>query len=95
MHLEDVLMQRTRLHHEQADGGCAALEEIADLVGPVLGWDKARREAEIGAYRARVAAENAAATEFDDASAEAVRLAVGDLTPMHTPAGPAAQADTT
>jgi glycerol-3-phosphate dehydrogenase len=83
LHLDDVLMNRTRLNYEQVDKGVAALDEIADLVGPVLGWDDKTREREIQAYRERVEAEDAAAQESDDASAEAVRLKATDLTPMY------------
>ncbi|WP_136518381.1 MULTISPECIES: glycerol-3-phosphate dehydrogenase/oxidase [Cellulomonas] len=82
LHLDDVLMHRTRLNYEQADKGVGALEEIADLIGPVLGWDDATREREIAAYRARAAAEDAAAAEADDESAERVRLAAEDITPL-------------
>ncbi len=45
--------------------------------------DEKTREHEIQAYRERVEAENAAAQEGDDASAEAVRLKATDLTPMY------------
>ncbi len=82
LHLDDVLMHRTRLNYEQADKGVGALEEIADLVGPVLGWDDATRAREIQAYVERVQAEEAAALESDDASAEEVRLKAADLSPM-------------
>ena len=82
LHLDDILMHRTRLNYEQADKGVGALEEIADLVGPVLGWDEADRVREIAAYTARAEAEDAAAYETDDASAEKVRLRAVDLAPM-------------
>lgn len=82
LHLDDVLMHRTRLNYEQADKGVGALEEIADLVAPVLGWDDATRRREIEAYRARAEAEEAAAAEPDDASAEKVRLRALDIAPM-------------
>ena len=82
LHLDDILMHRTRLNYEQADKGVGALDEIADLVAPVLGWDAATRATEIEAYRARAAAEDAAAAESDDASAEVARLAADDLAPM-------------
>mgnify|MGYP005812594343 CR=1 FL=1 len=83
LHLDDILMHRTRLNYEQKDKGLAALDEIADLVAPVLHWDEQTRAQEIQAYRERVDAENAAAQEGDDASAEAVRLKATDLTPMY------------
>ena len=82
LHLDDILMHRTRLNYEQADKGVGALDEIADLVAPVLGWDDATRAKEIEAYRARAAAEEAAAAESDDAGAEVARLAADDLAPM-------------
>src|SRR3954452_14688244 len=82
LHLDDILMHRTRLNYEQADKGVGALEEIADLVGPVLGWDDATRSREIASYVARAEAEDAAAQETDDASAETVRLRAADLAPM-------------
>jgi glycerol-3-phosphate dehydrogenase len=51
LHLEDVLMRRTRIAIETADGGAAAAEPVAHLVAPALGWDTARIGAEVAAYR--------------------------------------------
>jgi len=82
LHLDDVLMHRTRLNYEQRDRGVGALEEIADLVAPVLGWDDATRRREVDAYRARAQAEEAAAAEHDDATAERVRLQAPDVAPL-------------
>ncbi|WP_129336677.1 glycerol-3-phosphate dehydrogenase/oxidase [Cellulomonas endophytica] len=82
LHLDDVLMHRTRLNYEQADKGVGALEQIADLVAPVLGWDAATRQREIDAYVARAEAEDRAAQQPDDATAERVRLAADDITPL-------------
>ena len=87
LHLEDVLMHRTRLNYEIKDRGLAALPEIAALVGELLGWDDARREKEIAAYTARAEAEAAAEHEPDDGSAEEVRLRTPDIAPMHALAG--------
>lgn len=85
IHLEDVMVHRTRLGYEQRDRGLGAVQEIADLVGQRLGWDDARRAAEIAAYRERCAAEETASHEPDDAAAQAVRRRAGDLTPMESP----------
>ncbi|WP_199423398.1 glycerol-3-phosphate dehydrogenase/oxidase [Actinotalea solisilvae] len=82
LHLEDVMVHRTRLVYEQRDRGLAAVEEIAELVGERLGWSAERRAAEVAAYRARCEAEEAASHEPDDASAEAARLRVPDITPL-------------
>lgn len=82
LHLEDLLLYRTRLDYEVADSGLAALGEIADIAAPLLGWDAAQRDAEVAAYRARVAAYRDAITQPDDASAEQARLQVPDLVPL-------------
>ncbi|MDQ0424837.1 glycerol-3-phosphate dehydrogenase/oxidase [Cellulomonas iranensis] len=82
LHLDDVMMHRTRLNYEQSDKGVGALDEIADLLAPVLGWDDATRRREIEAYVARAEAEDAAAAEPDDASAERVRLRATDVAPL-------------
>ena len=82
LHLDDILMHRTRLNYEQVDKGVGALEEIADLVAPRLGWDAATRAPEIDAYRQRADAENAAAQQPDDAAAQAARDVAEDLAPL-------------
>jgi glycerol-3-phosphate dehydrogenase len=82
LHLEDILLHRTRLVYEVADRGRAALGEIADVVAPLLGWDDATRQSEIDAYTARADAEDAAGLEPDDASAEAARLRAPDVAAM-------------
>ncbi len=87
LHLEDLLLHRTRLIYEVPDSGVAALPEIADVVAPLLGWDDAARDAEIESYTARVEAEQAAAREADDAAAEATRRRAADvaaLRPLRT-----------
>jgi glycerol-3-phosphate dehydrogenase len=88
LHLEDVLVHRTRLVYEQADRGLGAIDEIADLVGERLGWTPEQRSAEIASYAARCAAEEAASHEPDDASAERVRLTAADITPLVPLGGP-------
>lgn len=89
LHLEDVMLHRTRLIYEQTDRGLGAIEEIADIVAERLGWDAERRTQEITAYRDRCEAEEAASHEADDGSAEAVRLRVPDLAPLVRLGGPA------
>ncbi|WP_158369680.1 glycerol-3-phosphate dehydrogenase/oxidase [Cellulosimicrobium cellulans] len=82
LHLDDVLMHRTRLNYEVADKGLAALDEIAALVAPRLGWDDATRAREVDAYRQRAQAEFAAAEQPDDAAAQAARDVAEDLAPL-------------
>ena len=82
LHLDDVFMHRTRLNYEQADRGLGAIEEIADIVAPLLGWDAGTRAEEIAAYTARAEAEAAAELEPDDESAQRTRRSAPDITPL-------------
>jgi glycerol-3-phosphate dehydrogenase len=83
LHLDDVLMYRTRLNYEQADRGLGAVDEIADIIAPLLGWDDETRTREITAYRERAEAEAAAELQPDDESAEQVRLKAVEIAPLH------------
>ena len=38
------MLHRTRLTYEHKDGGVAALDEIADILAPILGWDAGRKD---------------------------------------------------
>jgi glycerol-3-phosphate dehydrogenase len=54
MTLADVLLRRTAIGLAACQG-LDRLETLADLVGGLLGWDPARRAAEIDAYRREIA----------------------------------------
>ncbi|MDD9207448.1 glycerol-3-phosphate dehydrogenase/oxidase [Georgenia sp. 10Sc9-8] len=82
LHLEDVMLHRTRLVYEVADRGLAAVPEIVDLIAPVLGWDDAKRRAESELYAERCRAEEAAERVQTDAEAEAVRMQAEEVAPM-------------
>ncbi|WP_454041424.1 FAD-dependent oxidoreductase [Cellulosimicrobium sp. Marseille-Q8652] len=82
LHLEDLLLHRTRLNYEIADRGLAALPEIAEIAAGLLGWDDATRDAEVRSYTDRANAEAAAEQEPDDDAAERTRLAVDDVSPL-------------
>ncbi len=82
LHLEDVLLHRTRLVYEVPDRGLAAVPEIVDVVAPILGWDEARRRTEIDSYTARCEAERAAEEAPDDEAGERVRQQAEDIVPM-------------
>ncbi|MFW2514533.1 glycerol-3-phosphate dehydrogenase/oxidase [Demequina sp. SO4-13] len=82
MHLEDVMMHRTRLVYEVADGGIAAAPEIAAIVAAAQGWDDDRTGREIASYRDRVEADAAAARESSDSDAIAARSVAADISPM-------------
>jgi len=50
LHVEDVLMRRTRLFIEAADGGAGAAADVAAIMGRLLGWSRRRRAAETRRY---------------------------------------------
>ena len=72
IHLADVMKRRLRLDYEVRDRGSAAAAEIAEIIGPELGWDQARTDAEVAAYRAHADARLAAEKVTRDE--EAARL---------------------
>ena len=82
LHLEDVMLHRTRLVYEVADRGLAAVPEIVDLIAPVLGWDDDKRRAESELYAERCRAEEAAERVQTDTEGEAVRLQAEEVAPM-------------
>lgn len=71
LHLTDVMLHRTRLAYEMADGGTGALAEITAIVAPLLDWSPSRCALEGDAYVALHEATWEAASMPDDAQAEA------------------------
>ncbi|WP_326568319.1 glycerol-3-phosphate dehydrogenase/oxidase [Amycolatopsis rhabdoformis] len=73
LHLEDVLARRTRISIEYAHRGVDCADQVARLVGDVLGWsaDTIKREVEV--YTARVEAERESQSQPTDESADALR----------------------
>src|SRR5579863_10524794 len=59
LHVEDVLMRRIRLSIESADSGTGVAEQVALIMGRLLGWSRRRRAAETRRYLELVAAEQA------------------------------------
>jgi glycerol-3-phosphate dehydrogenase len=60
LHVEDVLMRRTRLFIESADSGAGAAAEVSVIMGRLLGWSRRRRAAETRSYLDLVQVEQAA-----------------------------------
>ena len=79
LHLDDLLARRIRISIETPDRGTTAATAVAELVGPLLGWDDDRTRNEIAAYSSRVAAERESQQELDDQEANAERLAAPDI----------------
>jgi glycerol-3-phosphate dehydrogenase len=63
--LDDVLSRRTRARLLAAEASAEAADDVADLVGPELGWTDDERRAQVDAYRASVADELEAAGLHD------------------------------
>lgn len=82
LHLEDIMLTRVRLNCEHRDRGASAIDEIAGIAAPLLGWDDARAAAEKANYAGRIAAEIAAEHEETDAAASAVRCRAADVVGM-------------
>ncbi|MGC8627680.1 MAG: glycerol-3-phosphate dehydrogenase/oxidase [Acidimicrobiales bacterium] len=81
-HLEDVMERRTRISIETKDRGVEAASQVARIMAPLLGWDKATAGSELEAYRDLVAAELSAENEPDDASALERLAQVQPLLPL-------------
>ncbi len=82
LHLDDIMMRRTRMVYEYANEASAALEEVVSIAAPLLGWDTKTVAHELTVYRADAAADAVAATKPDDASAARVRVGAPDIVPM-------------
>ncbi|MEW1721154.1 glycerol-3-phosphate dehydrogenase/oxidase [Streptomyces sp. NPDC093109] len=81
-HLEDVLTRRTRISIETFDRGTRSARECAELMAPVLGWDKDQIEREVTHYEKRVEAERESQRQPDDQTADAARLGAPDIVPL-------------
>lgn len=82
LHLDDVLMRRTRMVYEYEDEATDALPEVAAIVAAQLGWTKKQTAHEVDLYRARAAADAMAALQHDDASASRERDKAEEIVPM-------------
>lgn len=79
LHLDDILTRRTRISIETPDRGVAVAREVADLVGPHLGWTGQDVAREVEHYLARVEAELDSQTRHDDRTADAARMGAPDV----------------
>jgi glycerol-3-phosphate dehydrogenase len=80
LHVEDVLMRRTRLFIEAADGGAGAAADVAAIMGRLLGWSRRRRAAETRRYLELLEAERVVSgTMVAEAPAAVAEPALGAL----------------
>lgn len=78
LHLEDVLARRMRISIETVDRGTEIAARVAALIGPELGWDDERIDAETAAWHERVDAEVQANGSADDETAATIRRTAVD-----------------
>ncbi|MBH1935259.1 glycerol-3-phosphate dehydrogenase/oxidase [Streptomyces sp. AV19] len=81
-HLDDVLTRRTRISIETFDRGTRSAREAAELMAPVLGWDRAQADKEVEHYEKRVEAERESQLQPDDRTADAARLGAPEVQPL-------------
>jgi glycerol-3-phosphate dehydrogenase len=79
LHLEDVLTRRTRISIEYPHRGVECADQVAELIGAILGWDERTRQQEVRSYVARVQAERRSQESGDDVTADAVRTAAPEV----------------
>ncbi|MBX3098542.1 MAG: glycerol-3-phosphate dehydrogenase/oxidase [Salinibacterium sp.] len=82
LHLDDLMMRRTRMVYEFPDEATDALAEVAAIAEAQLGWTKKQTAREIDLYRKRAAADAMAAEQPDDASASRERDKAEEVVPM-------------
>ncbi|WBB63677.1 glycerol-3-phosphate dehydrogenase/oxidase [Streptomyces sp. WMMC500] len=81
-HLDDVMTRRTRISIETFDRGTQCAAEVAELMAPVLGWDRDQIEREVAHYEKRVEAERESQRQPDDQTADAARLGAPEIVPL-------------
>lgn len=82
LHLDDIMMRRTRAVYEYRDEATDALAEVAGIAQATLGWSDEQVERETRLYRERAAADAEAALQPDDAAAARVRERAEEIVPM-------------
>jgi glycerol-3-phosphate dehydrogenase len=81
LHVEDTLARRTRISIEYPHRGVDCAEQVASLMGEVLGWSAETVKGEVELYNARVQAERDSQTQPDDHAAQASRGAAPEARP--------------
>jgi glycerol-3-phosphate dehydrogenase len=57
MSVDDVISRRTRLAFEAPQAGIDLIDDVAEIIAPILGWSAAQKKASITEYRQQVEAE--------------------------------------
>jgi len=85
LHLEDIMVRRTRINYEYVNQGAAAVPEVSEIAAMLLGWDDKTTAHEVAVYRQMAAAVEAASQTRDDESASEVREAAPQIVPLVVP----------
>ncbi|TQO19350.1 glycerol-3-phosphate dehydrogenase [Rhodoglobus vestalii] len=93
LHLEDLMVRRTRMNYEYLNEGIAAVPEVAEIAAPLLGWSEQTTAHEVAVYHQMVDAVAAASLKRDDESASEVREAAPQIVPLATPTEDATEAE--
>lgn len=86
LHLEDLMVRRTRMNYEYLNEGVAAVPEVAEIAAGLLGWDEQTTAHEVAVYLNMADAVAAASLTRDDESASELREAAAQIVPLTTPA---------
>jgi glycerol-3-phosphate dehydrogenase len=81
LHVEDTLARRTRISIEYPHRGVDCVDQVAALMGEILGWTEETVAEEVKLYKARVEAERDSQTQPDDETADASRGAAPEARP--------------
>ena len=74
LHLDDVLVRRTRIAIESFDRGVGACRAAAELMAAELGWSATRIDEEVDHYLRRVEAERLSQEQLTDREADEARV---------------------
>lgn len=72
LHVEDVLVRRTRVSMECSHRGSESAQRVAEIMGYELGWSQEKIDSEAQLYRERVVAELMSQSSADDNEADAL-----------------------
>jgi glycerol-3-phosphate dehydrogenase len=81
LHVEDTLARRTRISIEYPHRGVDCADQVAALMGEVLGWSQETITREVELYKARVEAERDSQTQPNDQAADTSRGAAPEARP--------------
>jgi len=86
LHLEDLMVRRTRMNYEYVNEAMAVVPEVAEIAAKLLDWNEQTTAHEVAVYHQMADAVAAASLTRDDETASTVREAAPQIVPLATPA---------